>query len=405
MPATRTTRTLPDGAVQLRNDGGFAGFVGAAPPAGHGAHRYFVVVHAVDTETLDVDADTTPAVLGFNLFFHTLGRATLVPPTSRPERQPPGRASQPTRGWSLKLEATGRKRRTMGLAMVARVACSRSRSLVLGPDRDAGRARGARSATGVPPAEVVAAVSAAYGAGGTVAVVVARQLTIGPDLPVRAAEARTARFTARSADNGQVAQRPFPSASMVKLFLAEDVLRRARTGAVVLSARGPAAAREDDPQLRRPGRLGRVGAVRRAAESGRSPALRPDRHRAAGRPGQWGETMTTARDLARFLALLPVLAHPEDVARLMEWMASATPIAADGFDQQFGLFGTAPAGPRSSRAGCAASAATGTCTRSPSSAPWWSCCSARCRGPWATPQARAWLDAAAPRCRRRRGGS
>jgi Raf kinase inhibitor-like YbhB/YbcL family protein len=69
---------LPDGAVQLRNDGGFAGYVGAAPPSGHGPHRYFVVVHAVDTEALDVTADTTPAVLGFNLFLHTLARATLV---------------------------------------------------------------------------------------------------------------------------------------------------------------------------------------------------------------------------------------------------------------------------------------------------------------------------------------
>ncbi|MCW2701280.1 MAG: uncharacterized protein JWQ45_2815 [Blastococcus sp.] len=69
---------LPEGALQLRNDGGFAGYVGAAPPAGHGPHRYFVVVHAVDTEHLDVDADATPAVLGFNLFFHTLARATLV---------------------------------------------------------------------------------------------------------------------------------------------------------------------------------------------------------------------------------------------------------------------------------------------------------------------------------------
>jgi Raf kinase inhibitor-like YbhB/YbcL family protein len=69
---------VPDGAVQLRNDGGFAGYVGAAPPSGHGAHRYFVVVHAVDTENLDVTADTTPAVLGFNLFFHTLARATMV---------------------------------------------------------------------------------------------------------------------------------------------------------------------------------------------------------------------------------------------------------------------------------------------------------------------------------------
>ena len=69
---------VPEGALQLRNDGGFAGYVGAAPPSGHGPHRYFMVVHAVDTETLDVAADTTPAVLGFNLFFHTLGRATLV---------------------------------------------------------------------------------------------------------------------------------------------------------------------------------------------------------------------------------------------------------------------------------------------------------------------------------------
>ncbi len=70
---------LPEGAVQLRNDGGFAGLVGAAPPAGHGPHRYFVVVHAVDVERLDVDTDATPAVLGFNLFFHALARATLVP--------------------------------------------------------------------------------------------------------------------------------------------------------------------------------------------------------------------------------------------------------------------------------------------------------------------------------------
>src|SRR3954464_9791447 len=69
---------LPGGAVQLRNDGGFAGYVGAAPPSGHGPHRYFVVVHAVDTDALDVDGDTTPAVLGFNLFFHPLARATLV---------------------------------------------------------------------------------------------------------------------------------------------------------------------------------------------------------------------------------------------------------------------------------------------------------------------------------------
>lgn len=70
--------TLPTGAVMLRNDGGFAGYVGAAPPAGHGPHRYFIVVHAVDVESLGVPPEATPAFLGFNLFSHTLARATLV---------------------------------------------------------------------------------------------------------------------------------------------------------------------------------------------------------------------------------------------------------------------------------------------------------------------------------------
>jgi Raf kinase inhibitor-like YbhB/YbcL family protein len=70
---------LPDGAVQLRNDAGSRRYIGAAPPEDHGPHRYYVVVHAVDVESLDVDADATPAFLGFNLFFHTLARATIVP--------------------------------------------------------------------------------------------------------------------------------------------------------------------------------------------------------------------------------------------------------------------------------------------------------------------------------------
>ncbi|MGW0177977.1 YbhB/YbcL family Raf kinase inhibitor-like protein [Nocardia sp. NPDC003345] len=70
--------SLPAGAVALRNDGGFAGFVGAAPPAGHGPHRYYIVVHAVDVESLGVPPEATPAFLGFNLFSHTLARATLL---------------------------------------------------------------------------------------------------------------------------------------------------------------------------------------------------------------------------------------------------------------------------------------------------------------------------------------
>ncbi len=70
---------LPPGARQLRNDAGFPGYVGAAPPAGHGPHRYYTVVHALDVEDMGVPADASPAFHGFNLFGHTLARAVLVP--------------------------------------------------------------------------------------------------------------------------------------------------------------------------------------------------------------------------------------------------------------------------------------------------------------------------------------
>ena len=53
-------------------------FIGAAPPAGHGTHRYFVTVHALDVEKIGVGPDASPANLGFNIFSHSIGRATLV---------------------------------------------------------------------------------------------------------------------------------------------------------------------------------------------------------------------------------------------------------------------------------------------------------------------------------------
>ncbi|QWF83298.1 YbhB/YbcL family Raf kinase inhibitor-like protein [Amycolatopsis sp. CA-230715] len=69
---------LPEPAFQLPNDARATRFVGAAPPAGHGPHRYFVTVHALDVEDIGIPADSTPAVLGFTMASHVLGRATLV---------------------------------------------------------------------------------------------------------------------------------------------------------------------------------------------------------------------------------------------------------------------------------------------------------------------------------------
>jgi len=68
---------LPGAALTLRNDAGIRRYVGAAPPAGHGVHRYFVVVHAVDQEKLELAADASPAYLGFNLFMHSIARAVI----------------------------------------------------------------------------------------------------------------------------------------------------------------------------------------------------------------------------------------------------------------------------------------------------------------------------------------
>ena len=69
---------LPRGAFHTRNDYGKHGYGGAAPPAGDVPHRYYFVVHAVDTEKLGVDPAASAAVVSFNLAFHTLARAILV---------------------------------------------------------------------------------------------------------------------------------------------------------------------------------------------------------------------------------------------------------------------------------------------------------------------------------------
>jgi len=70
---------LPEGAFHVRNDYGVKDFGGAAPPKGGPPHRYVFAVHALDVDTLGVNDEISPAVAGFNLRFHTIARALLIP--------------------------------------------------------------------------------------------------------------------------------------------------------------------------------------------------------------------------------------------------------------------------------------------------------------------------------------
>jgi hypothetical protein len=197
----------------------------------------------------------------------------------------------------------------------------------------------------VPPAEVLPAISrvldgAPFAA--TFGVVVARQHAPATGMSVRAAEAATRRVVAAVADNGRAATRPFPTASLVKLFMTEHLLHRARADRIDLDTRdlrlmARMIRSSDDPAASE--LWARFGGPRMVRDVVRRYGLDGTAPPASG--GQWGRTTTTAADVARFLSLLPVTAHPVDAERLQAWMRDARPIATDGFDQRYGFFGAA----------------------------------------------------------------
>lgn len=68
---------LPDGAIQTRTDFGDPGYNGAAPPKGE-THRYVFTVYALDVERIDVDENSSGAMVGFNVHFHCLESASIT---------------------------------------------------------------------------------------------------------------------------------------------------------------------------------------------------------------------------------------------------------------------------------------------------------------------------------------
>ncbi len=68
---------LPAPAFQTRTDFGPPGYGGAAPPPG-APHRYIFTVHALKVPSLGLNAEVSPAYVGFNVHFNSLGSASLT---------------------------------------------------------------------------------------------------------------------------------------------------------------------------------------------------------------------------------------------------------------------------------------------------------------------------------------
>jgi Raf kinase inhibitor-like YbhB/YbcL family protein len=72
-----TKKGMPAGVIQARNDYGTAGYGGPCPPPGK-PHHYHFRLYALKVPKLDVPADATPAVIGFNVNANKLAESDLV---------------------------------------------------------------------------------------------------------------------------------------------------------------------------------------------------------------------------------------------------------------------------------------------------------------------------------------
>lgn len=77
--------TLPEGSKQNRNDYGTVAFGGACPPPGDKPHRYIFTVFALNVEKIEVPADATAALTGYNLNAHAIEKASFTAYYSRPK--------------------------------------------------------------------------------------------------------------------------------------------------------------------------------------------------------------------------------------------------------------------------------------------------------------------------------
>ena len=74
--ASRTNK-MPAGSLETRNDTGAQGYAGPCPPPGP-AHRYVFTLFAMKVDKIDVAADASGALVGFNTRANAIGATTLT---------------------------------------------------------------------------------------------------------------------------------------------------------------------------------------------------------------------------------------------------------------------------------------------------------------------------------------
>ena len=76
--ASQNKDKLPPGAIQGRTDYGTSEYGGACPPQGDKPHRYIFTVYALDVEKLDLDTNSSGALVGYFLNKHALAKASIT---------------------------------------------------------------------------------------------------------------------------------------------------------------------------------------------------------------------------------------------------------------------------------------------------------------------------------------
>ncbi|MFT4898998.1 MAG: Raf kinase inhibitor-like YbhB/YbcL family protein [Flavobacteriales bacterium] len=71
-------KLAPQNAIQSVNNYGTKGYGGPCPPEGHGPHQYIITIHALNIDTLGLDENTNPAIVGYNLWANTISKASII---------------------------------------------------------------------------------------------------------------------------------------------------------------------------------------------------------------------------------------------------------------------------------------------------------------------------------------